>query len=186
MASGPKRALRALVLVESGASEPLSGLAGQLDAAARAQLDAALLGRAREWAASVSGSAPVETDFAGLVAAAEGAEALLVLRPALINFGEALAADLRSDLDAGCELIVGPTLNGGWYLLALSPANLELLQAAGDGGPRSAGGLLAASRGSQGLEVGLMRAERDLVTDADLRAAQADPLVDPEIAALIS
>lgn len=186
MASASKRSLRALVLVDDSDGGPLLGLAGQLDQAARASLSAALLSRAREWAASVSGSAPVETDSAGLLAAAEGSEALLVIRPALIDFGDALSTDLKSDLEAGCGLVVGPTLNGGWYLLALSPTNLDLLSAAGDGGPRSAGGLLAASRDSQSLEIGLMRAERDLVTDADLRAAQADPLIAPELAALIS
>ena len=178
--------LRALVLVENPDLGVLPGLAGQLDNAAREALSSKLLDRATEWATTVAAGEPVVTDLKGLAAAADGAESLLVLRPALISYGAGLAADLRSDLDAGCGLIVGPTLTGGWYLLALAPANLDLLRAAGDGGPRSAGGLLGAARGVPNLEAGLLRAERDLVSDADLRAAQADPLVDPEVAALIS
>ena len=186
MATSGNRNLRAIVLIESAEGGSLRGLSGQLDEQARSALSAALLTRTREWAASVSGASPVECNLAGLAAAADGAEAVLVLRPALISYGESLTDDLRSDLSAGCGLVVGPTLTGGWYLLALSPTNLDLLKAAGDGGARSAGGLLAAAREVAGLEAGLLRAERDLVTDADLRAAQADPLIDPEIAALIS
>ncbi len=186
MSKAKTDSLRALVLVEDSESGPLPGLAGQLDSSAREALSARLLARATEWAATVSAGEPVVTDYKGLVAAAEWADGLLVLRPALITYGAGLASDLRSDLEAGCGLILGPTLTGGWYLLALAPANLDLLRAAGDGGPRSAGGLLAAARDVSGLEAGLLRAERDLVSDADLRAAQADPLVDPEVASLIS
>jgi hypothetical protein len=186
MASVSKLPIRALILVESSEPGPLPKLAGQLDLSARAALHAAIVGRATDWADSIAASKPVQTDLDGLVAAAEGAEALIVLRPALIRYGKDLGADLLSDFAAGSGLVLGPTLTGGWYLLGLSPLNIDLLKAAGDGGPKAAGGLLARSRDFPGLEPGLLRAERDLASEADLLAAQADPLVDLEVARLIS
>jgi hypothetical protein len=186
MASAPKLPIRALILVESSEAGPLPKLSGQLDLAAREALQSAIVGRATEWAESMAASKPVQTDINGLVAAAEGAEALIVLRPALIRYGKDVGEDLLSDFAAGSGLVLGPTLTGGWYLLGLSPMNVELLKAAGDGGPKAAGGLLAASRDFPGLEPGLLRAERDLASEADLLAAQADPLVDLEVARLIS
>jgi hypothetical protein len=186
MASAPKLPIRALILVESSESGPLPKLAGQLDLSAREGLHSAIVGRATDWAASIAASQPVQTDINGLVPAAEGAEAIVVLRPALIRYGKDLGADLLSDFAAGSGLVLGPTLTGGWYLLGLSPLNLDLIKAAGDGGPKAAGGLLAASRDFPGLEPGLLRAERDLASEADLLAARADPLVDLEVARLIS
>ena len=55
-----------------------------------------------------------------------------------------------------------------------------------DGGCLSAG-MESAFRlaGEAGLEVGLLRPERGLATPDDVRAARADPLFPPEIAALL-
>ena len=97
--------------------------------------------------------------------------------------GLALASRLAS---AGCEVVIGPTLAGGWYLLALNPADPALVEAAADGRPGTAGRLLAAASTGGGIEVGLLRAERDLAVESDLRAAAADPLVDMEVARLLS
>jgi hypothetical protein len=70
--------------------------------------------------------------------------------------------------------------------LALNPADADLIAAAGDGSPGSAVRLLAAARHHDGMEVGMLRAERDLNVDSDLRAAAADPLVDIELTRLLS
>jgi len=186
MSNRQKPQLTAALLVSGSASDPLPGLPGQLDLSAREALNRAIDGRAKAWAATISATEPVETDLKGLAGLADGARSLVVIRPSLIGYGKELAADIEGDIQHGCGLVLGPTLTSGWYLLALAPTNLALLTAAADGGPGSAGGLLAAAREVQGLEAGLLRAERDLVSEADLLAAKADPLIDAELAALIS
>ena len=177
--------IRCVVLVADPSSEPFAGLAEAVDLERRAELHEALVGRAKEWGAQLTAAEPEVVLQTDLERCSHGTDTLVVVRPALVRLGAEHAADLKDDLDHGCGLVIGPTLSGGWYLLAVSPARSDLLEAAGSGSGGSAGTLLAAARSVSGLEAGLLRAERDLVRSPDLKAAQADPLVDPEIAKLI-
>ena len=178
-----------LVDEQSGVAFPELSRRASSDAARKRLEDLAgsLLRRTKDWARELTGVDPEVLELprdAERLASAEGA--VLLLRPALVRLSPEQSSDLIDDLQAGCNLIFGPTLAGGWYLLALNPADPDLVAAAGDGSPGSAGRLLAAARHRESIEVGMLRAERDLNADSDLRAAAADPLVDIELSRLLS
>jgi hypothetical protein len=183
--------IRCFVLVDeqSGVAFPELARRASSDASRRALEDLAgsLLRRTKDWARELSGAEPEVLELprdADRLAAAEGT--VVLLRPALVRLSPEQSGDLIDDLQAGCNVIFGPTLAGGWYLLALNPANPDLIEAAGSGTPGSAGRLLAAARHHEGIEGGMLRAERDLNADSDLRAAAADPLVDIELSRLLA
>jgi hypothetical protein len=83
------------------------------------------------------------------------------------------------DLEAGADVCVGPTLDGGVYLVALAAPQPDVLAALPD-----AQAVLAAAQGAS-LEVGLLRPERALRTGDDRRALLADPLLAPEVRAAL-
>ncbi len=180
------------MIVDAASRDALAGLASDSGDGARsrllAELGAALLRRTTEWAAGLGAGEVTVLEYPGDSAkiAESSAETVLLLRPALVRLGPGHASDLFEDLGNGCEVVIGPTLAGGWYLLALNPADPALVEAAADGRPGTAGRLLAAASTGGGIEVGLLRAERDLAVESDLRAAAADPLVDMEVARLLS
>ncbi len=100
---------------------------------------------------------------------------LPVMRP-----GHATAA--LEDLDAGCDVVFGPVIDGGFYLIGISHP-LPTLFSLPEQTWRSRDAMtiaLAAAR-EAGLEVGLLRAERAMHRPADVRAALADPLLPPAI-----
>jgi glycosyltransferase A (GT-A) superfamily protein (DUF2064 family) len=109
---------------------------------------------------------------------------LLVARSDCPRLGPEHAAAAVADLRAGCDLSVGATLDGGWYLLGLGEPRDDLLDlaAAADG---STGALLARAGGLR-AEVGMLRHERALATPGDVAALLADPLVDGELRAALS
>lgn len=166
----------------SGQSRPT-----EADGAA-ADLSAALVRRTLDWARDLTGADPdmieLPQDFDRIESAPE--EVVLLLRPALVRFSPEQSRDVLDDLQSGCNVVVGPTLAGGWYLLALGGQARGLASSAGNGGPGSAGRLLGAARNIEGVEVGLLRAERDLNGDSDVEAAAADPLVDMEVVRLLA
>jgi hypothetical protein len=106
---------------------------------------------------------------------------LLIVWPDLprLNVDHAHAA--LSDLDAGCDVVLGPAIDGGLYLIGISRA-LPQLFALPEQAWRSpdvmAVGFAAAREA--GLEIGLLRGERGLHRPADVRAALADPLLPAE------
>ncbi len=111
--------------------------------------------------------------------------ALLVIWPWLAHWRPEHAAGALGDLEAGCDLVLGPTVDGDFYLLGLRrplPGVLEHFE--GELGD-DAVGLAARLAVEEGIEIGLLRAERPLRTEADFTAALADPLTPPEIAALL-
>ena len=131
------------------------------------------------------GSASI-VEPSGIAAASQGATTLVLVRTALVRLAAGHAEDVKGDLKSGCGLVIGPTLVGGWYLLAFQPPADQLIEAAGDGSAGSAGSMIAAARGLRDIEVGLLRAERDLVRSADLTAARSDPLIDIELVGLLA
>ncbi|HKN97603.1 MAG TPA: TIGR04282 family arsenosugar biosynthesis glycosyltransferase [Pseudonocardiaceae bacterium] len=101
------------------------------------------------------------------------------LTPAILN--RAVTA-LR-----GHDVVFGPALDGGYYLVGLRRPCLEVfgIDSTLWSGPR----VLAASRAAAeraGLTVGLLPALRDLDTPADATALRTDPHLPPALAALLS
>jgi Uncharacterized protein conserved in bacteria (DUF2064) len=90
------------------------------------------------------------------------------------------------DLRDECELVIGPLTGGGWYLLGLARPIPELAALPADSWHNPDVMALAFAAAQQaGLTIGLLRPERRLATDADVRAARVDPLVPEEVRAAL-
>jgi uncharacterized protein len=187
----------------------LAGLAPLLDAPRRAALQGLLIRRATAWAqAAAPGHAYVvvsppariaevaalrlpgvttiageEHDPVGAIARV-GRGPLLIARADCPRLVPAHAAAALADLDAGCDVVVGATLVGGWYLAGLREPRPELLTVAAQ---RSGGlGPVLQRARKLGAEVGMLRHERLLATPDDAAAALADPLLPAELRAALS
>ena len=107
---------------------------------------------------------------------------LLIAWPDLPRFRPQHASGALDDLANGCDLVLGPVIDGGFYLIGLSRPLPELF-----GLPEEvwrdhdAMTLAVAAARDAGLEIGILRAERALQRPADVRAALADPLLPEEI-----
>jgi glycosyltransferase A (GT-A) superfamily protein (DUF2064 family) len=111
---------------------------------------------------------------------------VLIAWPDLPRWRPEHAAAALTDLRDGCGLSLGPVFDGGFYLIALVrplPA-LFALPAPAWRSPDALGIALIAAH-EAGVEAGLLRAERGLHSPEDVRAALADPLLDPELRALL-
>jgi hypothetical protein len=189
----------ALVIARApGDPEALAGLAALLDAERRAALQAVLVRRAAAWAAAAAPEAafvalagagdvgallpPGVTAFAadlpGAIARI-GRGPLLIARADCPWLGPAHAAAALADLAAGCGVVFGAALDGGWYLAGLAEPRPELLTVAQDraGG---VGPVLHRAR-ELGAEVGMLRHERVLATPEDAAALLADPLLPEDL-----
>jgi hypothetical protein len=159
-----------LVLIQAGEPDP-----------ERPELGAALLRRAVAWAEEV-GDARVISGTPSTAIGDHPGPVLVVAadQPRLSAFHADAAL---GDLAAGADLSIGPALDGGRYLLAVGSGARSLPDAAWD----AAAGMEAvlALAATEGLEVGLLRPERGLRTEDDVRAARVDPLCPREIAALL-
>jgi glycosyltransferase A (GT-A) superfamily protein (DUF2064 family) len=125
-------------------------------------------------------------EAAGRVWTEVGDGPVLIAWPDLPRWRAEHAGDALEDLAAGCDVSVGPVFDGGFYLLALRrpvPSLLGLPSDARDS--PDAMGLALGAVHDAGLEAGLLRAERGLRRVADVRAALADPLLDPELRAIL-
>lgn len=166
------------------------------------QLDEVLLGRAAGWAAAlapgrayVAGApAPAETQALDLPAAhgdgaliAAAGEAVgtpvVVVGVRVPRLGAAHADGALEDLDSGADLVLGATLSGGWYLVGMRESQGEILRAWPP--PYRLADLLSTATAG-GLEVGILRHERDLTAEEDRRAMLADPLVDARVRAALA
>jgi uncharacterized protein len=107
---------------------------------------------------------------------------LLIVWPDLPRFRPEHAAGALDDLSDGCDLVLGPVIDGGFYLIGIARPLPELFAL-----PESvwrdsdAMALVAAAARDAGLAIGLLRAERALQRPADVRAALADPLLPDQI-----
>jgi glycosyltransferase A (GT-A) superfamily protein (DUF2064 family) len=111
---------------------------------------------------------------------------LLIAWPDLPRLRRHHARAALGDLEAGCDVVLGPAIDGGFYLIGLARP-LPQLFALPEQAWRSPDAMtigLAAARDT-GLEIGLLRAERALHRPADIRAALADPLLAPELAQIL-
>jgi len=111
---------------------------------------------------------------------------LLVAGTDCPRLGAAHAAAVLDDLRSGCDVVIGATLEGDWYLAGLREPRPELLAVAPAAWQRSGGIELVLRRARElGAEVGLLRHERLLVTAQDAAAFAADPLVPAELRAAL-
>jgi glycosyltransferase A (GT-A) superfamily protein (DUF2064 family) len=112
---------------------------------------------------------------------------LLILWPDLAWLRPEHASSALGDLEAGCDLVLGPAVEGGFYLIGM-PRPMPKLFGLPEQAWRSPDVMtmgLAAAR-EAGLEVGILRAERALHRPADVRAALADPLLRDELRRILS
>jgi hypothetical protein len=161
---------------------------GRIDAVGRL-----LASRADAWARSAFGAdAVVRTagpgeGFVDVVRAPDLSGApLVIVAPSLPLWPQEFATATLSDLDAGCALAIGPVFDGGLYLLALGGPVPGLADLSEDelGGRHVMNGLIELTVRDE-LEVGLLRTQRGLRTEADVRAVLADPLTDDELRGML-
>ena len=111
---------------------------------------------------------------------------LLIAWPDLPRLREHHARAALDDIDAGCDVVLGPAIDGGFYLIGLArplPQLFGLPEQAWRSPDAMTIGLAAAR--DAGLEIGLLRAERALHRPADVRAALADPLLPADLAQIL-
>jgi uncharacterized protein len=109
---------------------------------------------------------------------ARGPGPLLIVWPDLPQLRREHAVAALEDLNTGCDVVFGPAIDGGFYLIGLArplPKLFELSEQAW----RNADAMTLAVTAARdaGMEIGILRAERALHRPADVRAALADPLL---------
>jgi glycosyltransferase A (GT-A) superfamily protein (DUF2064 family) len=111
---------------------------------------------------------------------------LLIVWPDLPRMRPEHAHAALHDLASGCDAVLGPALEGGFYLIGINRP-LPRLFALPEQAWRSPDvmTLTAAAVRAAGLELGILRAERALHRPADVRAALADPLLPEEVAQIL-
>jgi hypothetical protein len=108
--------------------------------------------------------------------AGEGERPVAVVWPALARVRPDVGQAVVDDLAAGCDVVFGPLVDGGLYLLAFQqplPLVADLL----DGGVTPDGFTAALSMAAESaLEIGYLRPERSLASRDGVALALADPL----------
>ena len=109
---------------------------------------------------------------------ARGGGPLLVVWADIPRLGRDHATGALSDLESGADIVFGPAIDGGLYLLAIRRP-LPVLFSLPERAWRAADAVALAAAAAQeaGLEIGILRAERPLQRPADVRAFLADPML---------
>lgn len=107
---------------------------------------------------------------------------LLIVWPDIPRLRPEHALAALEDLGNNCDLVLGPAIDGGFYLIGISRPLPELFSLSEQAWRNTdAMTLGVAATRDAGLELGLLRAERALHRPADVRAALADPLLPDEL-----
>jgi glycosyltransferase A (GT-A) superfamily protein (DUF2064 family) len=107
---------------------------------------------------------------------------LLIVWPDLPRLSVGHASGALEDLRSGCDVVFGPSIDGGFYMIGIArplPRLFALPENVWRSPDAMAMGLAAVQEA--GLEIGLLRAERALHRPGDVRAALADPLLPGEL-----
>ena len=171
------------MILEALAAPPDPQLDVVLGAGPARDLRAALRERARRWAHAVAPrralcAATVE-EAAVALAGHEGT--VLLAAPDVPGLGAATAAAALDDLANGAGVALGAAHDGRPYLVALGRPEPELLALAD-----APFDCVVAALAERGMALGMLRAERRLVSAADARALALDPLAPPELARLLA
>jgi uncharacterized protein len=110
---------------------------------------------------------------------------LLIVWPDLPRFRLAHAAAALDDLGSGCDVVLGPAIDGGLYLVGIARPLPELFALPEQAWRNDVMGVALTAIRDVGFEVGILRAERALHRPADARAAVADPLLPADVAAIL-
>jgi uncharacterized protein len=111
---------------------------------------------------------------------------LLIVWPDLPRFRAAHAAGALDDLNAGCDVVLGPAIDGGLYLVGIARPLPELFALPEQTWRHDVMGVALTAIRDVGFEVGILRAERALHRPADVRAALADPLLPGDIGSILA
>jgi hypothetical protein len=184
-------ALGAVLLV--GETQPEPGLEALLGTERAGALQAELDRQASAWARGLaSGSfhtaasgTPLPAQVDSILASIHGP--VLVVWPRLARWRPEHSQGVLSDLEAGCQVVFGPMIDGTLYLLGLSRSLPEVVAAVQEGSQPSGPGTSSAwtTAAELGLEIGYLRPERGLRSEDDVEAALADPLTPREIRAIL-
>ncbi len=110
---------------------------------------------------------------------------LLIVWPDLPRFRLAHAKAALDDLSSGCDVVLGPAIDGGLYMVGIARPLPELFALPEQTWRGDVMAVALSAIRDVGFEVGILRAERALHRPADVRAALADPLVPEDVAAIL-
>lgn len=111
---------------------------------------------------------------------------LLVVWAELARLGDRHATAALEDLESGADVVFGPVIDGGLYMLGLRQPLPDLLTRLDDAaGSDDLANLALTAASEMGLEIGLLRVERGVRTASDVDAALADPLTPEGIRQLL-
>jgi glycosyltransferase A (GT-A) superfamily protein (DUF2064 family) len=110
---------------------------------------------------------------------------LLIVWPDLPRLRGVHAAGALDDLRSGCDVVLGPAIDGGLYMVGIARPLPELFALPEQAWRNDVMGVALTAIRDVGFEVGILRAERALHRPADVRAALADPLLPDDVAAIL-
>ncbi len=110
---------------------------------------------------------------------------LLIVWPDLPRLRTAHATAALEDLDSGCDVVLGPAIDGGLYLVGIGRPLPELFALPEQTWRGDVMAVALTAIRDVGFEVGILRAERALHRPADVRAALADPVLPEDVRAIL-
>jgi glycosyltransferase A (GT-A) superfamily protein (DUF2064 family) len=122
----------------------------------------------------------------GAVFARTGRGPLLVAGTAVPRLAPGHAAAALTDIAEGCDATFGPALDGGFYLAGLAGPQSAIFALPDEvwAGADLLGTVIGRAH-EHGLELGLLRYERELRGPLDVHAMLADPLSPPDVVAAL-
>ena len=110
---------------------------------------------------------------------------LLIVWPDLPRLRTGHATAALEDLSSGCDVVLGPAIDGGLYRVGIARPLPELFALPEQTWRGDVMAVALTAIRDVGFEVGILRAERALHRPADVRAALADPLLPNDVRAIL-